>query len=88
MEPTSHTLEGRFVFLFLRSPLSLKYLFFTLCLAVLGSGSPLLQGLFSSCGERGLFFTAECGLLTVVSSLVVEQAWALEHKLNCCGARA
>ena len=27
---------------------------------------------FSSCGERGLFFVAVCGLLIVVTSLVVE----------------
>ena len=27
---------------------------------------------FSSCGERGLLFVAVCGLLTVVTSLVVE----------------
>ena len=27
---------------------------------------------FSSCSERGLLFVAVCGLLTVVTSLVVE----------------
>ena len=27
---------------------------------------------FSSCGERGLLFTAVCGLLAVVASLVAE----------------
>ena len=86
MEPTSHI--GRQICVFAFKVTSFLKLLFTLCLAVLGSGSPLLQGLFSSCGERGLFFTAECGLLTVVRSLVAEHAWALEHKLSHCGARA
>ena len=34
---------------------------------------------FSSCGELGLLFVAVCGLLTAVSSLVVE------HGLQACG---
>ena len=31
-----------------------------------------VHGLFSSCGERGLFFIAVCGLLIAVASLVAE----------------
>ena len=37
------------------------------------AGSLLLRGLFSSCGEQGVLFTAVHGLLTVVASLFVEQ---------------
>ena len=36
------------------------------------AGSSLLQGLFSSCGERGLLFIEVLGLLVAVASLVAE----------------
>ena len=35
-----------------------------------GKGYPLLHGLFSRCGGRGLLFSAVCELLIVVASLV------------------
>ena len=46
------------------------YLFFYLFLAVLGLRH--CTRAFSSCGEQGLLFVAVRGLLTVVTSLVVE----------------
>ena len=66
-----------------------KFIFFvilSILLIYLGcTGSPLLRGLFSACGERGL------GLLVAVASLVAEHglrhtgffsrsSWALEHE--------
>ena len=36
------------------------------------AGSSLLHGLFSSCGDQGLFFIEVCGLLTVGASLAAE----------------
>ena len=44
------------------------YLFyFWLCWVLVAA-----HGLFSGCGERGLLFVAVCGLLVVVTSLVME----------------
>ena len=59
----------------------------------------VVHRLFSSCGEQGPLFVAVCGLLIVVISLVVCtgcrsegfsrcSSWALQHRLNSCGARA
>ena len=42
---------------------------------------------FSSCGERGLLFVAERGLLTVVASPVAEHRLQT-HRLSSCGSRA
>ena len=53
------------------------YLFIYLFLAVLGLCC--CARVFSSCGEPGLLFTAVCGLLTAVASLVAE------HGLWACG---
>ena len=49
------------------------FLFSSLALAVLGLRCCMPA--FSSCGEQGLFFTAELWLLTAVASL------AAEHRL-------
>ena len=53
------------------------------------------QGLFSSCGKRGLFFVAVFRLLFEVASLVAEHgpqsmraSVVVTHGLSSCGARA
>ena len=63
------------------------------------SGSLLLRGLFSSCGEQGLPCLVGHGLLISVASRVQSMgsreqgfsicgSWALEHGLSSCDARA
>ena len=55
-----------------------------------------MHGLFSSCGEWGLFFVVLLGLLIAVASLIgstglgcvdfsSDGSQALEHRLNSCG---
>ena len=51
------------------SPIFYKFILFILFLAVLGLRCTRA---FSSCGERGILFFGECGLLTAVVSLVAE----------------
>ena len=58
-------------------------------------GSSLPLGFFSSCCERGLLFSAVCGLLPSMTSLVDTGSrvcslsccgsWALEHRLSSYG---
>ena len=42
---------------------------------------------FSSCGERGPFFIAVCGPLTIAASLVAEHRLQT-RRLSSCGSRA
>ena len=42
---------------------------------------------FSSCGERGPFFIAVRGLLTIAASLVAEHRLQM-HRLSSCGSQA
>ena len=51
------------------------------------AGSSLLRGLFSSFGEWELLFVVVCGLLIVVTSLIVERG-LMAGWLNSYGARA
>ena len=63
------TMTG-FILELLRSMIFLKIYFFYFWLWwVFGAA----LGLFSSCGEWGLLFIAVCGVLIVVTSLVVER---------------
>ena len=63
LEPVSPALAGGFFF-FLNKFI---YLFIFGCI-----GLCCCTQAFSSCGERGLFFVAVCGLLIAVASLVEE----------------
>ena len=60
-------------------------LFIYLFLAVLGLR--FCARAFSSCGERGTFFIAVCGPLTIVASLVAEHRLQT-RRLSSCGSRA
>ena len=54
--------------------MSLKFFLNTFVCLFLGcAGSPLLCGLFSSCGEQGLLSVVACRLLIAVASLVLLQ---------------
>ena len=51
------------------------------------------MGLFPSCNEQGLLFVAVCRLLAVASLVAAHglhsrSSWALEYRLNNCGAQA
>ena len=69
-----------------------KFIFINLFLAVFGLCC--CTGAFSSCGEWGLLFVAECGLLMVVASHCGAQAlgmWAsvvVACRLSSCGSQA
>ena len=43
---------------------------------------------FSSCSEQGLLFVAVCGLLTVMTSLVVESGLLASEGFSSCSAWA
>ena len=61
------------------------YLFIYLFLAVLGLC--FCATAFSSCGKRGLLFTAVCRPLTIAASLVAEHRLQM-RRLSSCGSRA
>ena len=53
-------------------PLSFLFIYLFVCLFLAALGLRCSVQAFSSCGERELLFTAVCGLLIAVASLVAE----------------
>ena len=67
-----HTvLSFEYIFFYVGHILFSQFLIFQLHLAALGL--PCCSWAFSSCGEQGLLFVAECGLHVAAASLAVER---------------